>query len=103
MHAGLLFVVVVVVASQGGHFELIVLRHTASLFRQIFFRQYRYGALVNSIESLASSTLRFSWSRGLNRSIFVFFTKMFLSRFEKVDFLELLAQDDLARAIGTAY
>ena len=45
MHAGLLFVVccllfvvivvvvvVVVVAPQGGHFGLIVLRHTASLF-----------------------------------------------------------------------
>ena len=33
MHAGLLlFVVVVVVAPQGGYFGLIVLRHTASLF-----------------------------------------------------------------------
>ena len=98
-----MFVVVVVVASQGGHFGLIVLRHTASLFCQNFFRQYRYGALVNSIESLASSTLRFSWSRTLNRSIFMFFDKMLLSGFEKVVFFGLLGQDDLARAIGTAY
>ena len=38
MHAGLLlFVVVVVVAPQGGHFGLIVLRHTASLFVTLSF------------------------------------------------------------------
>ena len=35
--------------------------------------------------------------------LFVFFAKMFLSRFEKVDFLKLLGQDDLPRPIGTAY
>ena len=35
--------------------------------------------------------------------IFVFFAKMLLSRFEKVDFLELLGQEDLPRSIGTAY
>ena len=97
MYAGLLLVVVV--APQGGHFVLIVLRHTASLFCQNFFRQYRYGALVNSIESLASSTISSTWSRGLNRSIFVFFAKNVFSRFEKVDFLELLARVDLARAM----
>ena len=57
----------------GGHFGLIVLRHTASLFCHQRGSQSSYGALVRCIKSLASSTLRFSWSRGLNRSISVFF------------------------------
>ena len=42
----LLLFVVVVVAPQGLHFGLIVLRHTASLFCRHFFRQYCYGAIV---------------------------------------------------------
>ena len=48
VHAGLLLVVVVV-APQGGHFGLIVLRHTASLFCHQRGSQSSYGALVNGI------------------------------------------------------
>ena len=50
-------VVVVVVASQGAHFGLIVLRHTASLFCHQLGSQSSYGALVRCIQSLMPSSI----------------------------------------------
>ena len=89
----MLFVVVVVVASQGGHFGLIVLRQTASLFCHQRGSQSSYGALVRCIESLASSTIRFSWSRGQ----FV----LFLCFFQRCSFCDLKTKNANKKCRGT--
>ena len=62
-------------SARGEPFGLIVLRHTANLFCHQRGSHSSYGALGRCIESLASSTISSTWSRGQIRSIVVSFCK----------------------------
>ena len=57
----------------GGHFGLIVLRHTASLFCHQRGSQSSYGALVRCIKSLTPSCIDSTWFRGLFFIVFLCF------------------------------